>query len=164
MSGTSWQTLLARCRADINRTGLAIVTAFDVELRSLYSYTVGLSAHEHPELVVVGLRRSIAEPALQAAADGAGVLDRGLRHGDQVHGILAGVALRAVSVLDTRRLLPAANELYARPGLPVDALQLVYPDRTGRMPWQTRADQSVPLLGFGVLAQDVSIDHLPGTW
>jgi len=159
--GVSWLALLARCRADIDRDGFAVVTAFDPGLGSIYSYTVGLAAHEHPELVVVGLRRSIGEPALRAAAADAKVLDRGLRHGDQVPGILAGVELRVVSVLDTGRLLPAANEIYARPGLPVDALQLVYPDSTGRMPWQARADQSVPLLGFGVLAEDVSIDHLP---
>ena len=108
------------------------------------SYTVGLTAHGLPELVVVALRPPEAHGLLVSAADY--LLDQSL--------VLAGEALtcgpyvlEAVEVARPAEHLGVATALY---GDAVRALQLAWCDSAGRWPWQPghrarRAGQ--PLLG-----------------
>lgn len=144
-----WQRAVEQTRRSMEAEGgLTVVSGFDASIKQLYSYTVGLSAHDHPELLIVGLTPRLAHSALRLAASQAKATEAGLRHGDTVSDILAGTSLCAVSVLDTRRMLPMANALFYEPGIPVSALQLVYADAEGRMPWEPGSSDAHTLLGF----------------
>jgi hypothetical protein len=100
-------------------------------------YTIGLTDHDHPELVIVGLRTPPAVRLLDAL-------------GEQVR---AGARLTSrrqctdlpdwprLALLDvdpgvSAELLTLANRRYQTPdGPPVDALQVVWCDPTGHLPW-----------------------------
>jgi len=114
------------------------------------AYTVGLTEHGLPELVVAGLAgcdatrllNHVASHVLQAAA---------LRPGDQIpmHGdpVIVGPMIEVVEVAVPAANLPVAAELY---GPRLRAWQLVYADDRGHWPWDPgyrgfRGDQ--PVLG-----------------
>lgn len=108
------------------------------------TYSVGLTAHGLPELIVAGVRAVEAGPLLQRWGDY--LLDESL--------VLPGEALtcgpwvmEAVEVRHPQEHLKVAAALY---GGAVRALQLAWCDSAGRWPWQPghrarRAGQ--PLLG-----------------
>ncbi|AEV84479.1 hypothetical protein ACWT_3456 [Actinoplanes sp. SE50] len=111
-------------------------------------YTVGLTRYGHPELILFGLPPDISRPALQAVAEeiiaGRRVLTAGQRAGD----ILEGHQVELVAVTEPDRHLPVAAQFYEATGAVVEALQIVWPDRHHRWPWQpgTRVDD-MPVLG-----------------
>ena len=112
-------------------------------------YTVGLTGHDHPELIVFGLPPDLSRAALRAAAGdvtaGRRTFAAGRRTDD---GVLEGHPVAFVAVTEPDRHLPVAADFYASSGLQVRALQLVWPDRYHRWPWQTGTRVSdMPVLG-----------------
>jgi len=116
-----------------------------------FSYTVGLWHHfEQPEVIVFGLAVEAAEDLLQgvvaACEDGAR-----FAHGDRREGLLVGFAVRFLDVpVDVGRdYLGAATWAYQ--GADYRSLQLVWPDKEKRWPWQEGVRQGFrdvqPLLG-----------------
>jgi hypothetical protein len=110
-----------------------------------WSYTVGLSGLGHPEVIVVGLPFEAAETYLnlvgEAVRAGArfspGVVTTALTDADS--------PVVFLQVADTSRL--AVAEQFAGS---VDALQLVWPDSTGKLPWEEghrNPPHAQPLLG-----------------
>lgn len=110
-----------------------------------YSYTVGLPAWEHPEVIVVGLPFPAGEKYLnlvgEAVRAGArfepGVVTTALTDADS--------PVVFLQVADTERLALAEQFNGS-----VDALQLVWPDSTGLLPWQEghrNPPGAQPLLG-----------------
>jgi hypothetical protein len=110
-----------------------------------WSYTVGLAGLEHPEVIVVGLPFEAAETYLnlvgEAVRAGArfspGVVTTALTDADS--------PVVFLQVADTSRL--AVAEQFAGS---VDALQLVWPDSTGKLPWEEghrNPPHAQPLLG-----------------
>ena len=110
-----------------------------------WSYTVGLSRLGHPEVIVVGLPFEAAETYLnlvgEAVRAGArfrpGVVTTALTDADS--------PVVFLEVADTGRL--AVAEQFAGS---VDALQLVWPDSTGKLPWEEghrNPPHAQPLLG-----------------
>jgi hypothetical protein len=110
-----------------------------------WSYTVGLSAFEHPEVIVVGLPFAAGETYLnlvgEAVRAGArfrpGVVTTALTDADS--------PVVFLQVTDTERLT-VAEQLHGS----VDALQLVWPDSTGKLPWEEghrNPPHAQPLLG-----------------
>ncbi|MGY2076037.1 DUF4262 domain-containing protein [Blastococcus sp. SYSU DS0828] len=110
-----------------------------------YSYTVGLAAWQHPEVIVVGLPFPAAEKYLNLVGEA-------VRAGAR---FTAGAATTALTdadspvvflrVEETERLT-VVEQLHGS----VDALQLVWPDSTGRLPWQEghrNPPGTQPLLG-----------------
>jgi hypothetical protein len=110
-----------------------------------FSYTVGLTAVGHPEIVVQGLPAPVAQDFLNAVAE------KVRAGGSYRHGQTTGEFTDEngpVVFLQAQRteLLTAVEQIYGG----VDALQLVWPDSTGRLPWQPgyrNAPDIQPLLG-----------------
>jgi len=110
-----------------------------------YSYTVGLSAWEHPEVIVVGLPFPAGEKYLnlvgEAVRAGArfspGVVTTALTDADSPVVFLPVTEVERLSV---------AEQFSGS----VEALQLVWPDSTGLLPWQSghrNPPDAQPLLG-----------------
>lgn len=116
----------------IDRKGWAVTGVPDAA--SPFAYTVGLTRHRHPELGMIGLPVDTAHGLLNTLAgrvfDGAQYTP-GWRIGD----LLVDYEVVLVGGRPQRRLWPvAAYGLYGRDR--VRLLQVVWPDRFGRFPWE----------------------------
>ncbi|WJK33145.1 DUF4262 domain-containing protein [Solwaraspora sp. WMMA2065] len=99
-----------------------------------FAYTVGLTRHGYPELVIAGLDPCIAHAILNTAAGR--VYDRAERftHGQHVNGLIAGYDTVIVDGHATDTLHPGtAFALYGRHRVRLQ--QIVWPNRHGRFPW-----------------------------
>jgi Domain of unknown function (DUF4262) len=116
----------------INEHGWAVqhVGGGDLPGEVPFSYTVGLTAFGHPEFVLQGMPHLPAQRLLN-------ILGSEVRNGHRYRedsltsdptAIGAPVAL--ISVLDTSELA-VAIQLYGE----VEALQVIWPDSKGRLPW-----------------------------
>lgn len=118
-----------------------------------FGYTVGLCRFDHPELIVTGLPQTETAFPLDEAARLAAAGYR-LSAGNWVelycYPYLA--FLLAVEPAQSARYLLGANRLYRKPGgPPVAALQLVWPDVEGWLPWEEEyamVPEAQPLLGL----------------
>jgi hypothetical protein len=120
-----------------------------------FAYTVGLSRPQfgHPELLMIGLPTDTAHTILNDLGEKVRRGER-LHPGQRIKGLLRGgyeVELLAVDdAADPRAPLSVATRLYGHGG-PVDALQVVWPDRHHRFPWDPGFDAGMramqPLLG-----------------
>jgi hypothetical protein len=110
-----------------------------------YSHTAGLTALGHPEVIVVGLPFEAGEKYLNLVGEA-------VRAGARFSPGAATTALTDadspvvfLSVEDAARL-SVVEEFYGS----VDALQLVWPDSTGKLPWEEghrNPPHAQPLLG-----------------
>ena len=111
-------------------------------------YTVGLTDHGHPELILFGLPPDIARPALRTVAEE--IIDgrRAFTSGQYADDVIEGHEVQFVTVIEPERHLPVAAQFYAAKDAAVEALQIVWPDRYHRWPWQpgTRVSD-MPVLG-----------------
>ncbi len=133
--GATWQDYLAHLR-ELLATHCWVVQGVQRERRRApYAYTVGLAAHDRPELVVTGLPYDRAAGLLNSLAGQ--VIDGGppqpgelvpLPGGQRAVGPLAEV----VRVAEPGVHLAVAAALN---GPAFSALQLVYADEQGRWPW-----------------------------
>ena len=138
---------LARTEQIIEERGWAQQHVLGGAGEPAFTYTVGLHRAGLPELIVFGPPDDVAAPMLDSVAwqlrQGRAYVD-----GDVVDGRKGDQPVRVMEVLDSRTHLLHANALSPSP-LPVPALQLIYPDRDGRWPWQPGSRiASVPLLGI----------------
>lgn len=138
--------VLADLRRVVDRFGWAVLHGGGTSPADpRYSYTVGLSAWQHPEVVVVGLPFPAGEKYLNLVGE---AVRAGARFGP-------GVSTTALTdpdspvvfltVEDTTRLSVAEQFSGS-----VDALQLIWPDSTGLLPWQEghrNPPGAQPLLG-----------------
>ena len=118
-----------------------------------FGYTVGLSRyHGHPELIVTGVPQMETVRPLNLLGERVRGGER-FAGGDRVEGVLADgfITLVDVDPRESVRHLVTANQLYRNPGAPpVHALQVVWPDRTHRFPWEagySLRESVQPLLG-----------------
>jgi hypothetical protein len=129
----------------IDRFGWAVLHGGGAPGDPRYSYTAGLSRFGHPEVIVVGLPFEAGEKYLnlvgEAVRAGArfspGVTTTALTDADS--------PVVFLQVRDTERLA-VLEQLSGS----VDALQLVWPDSTGTLPWEEghrNPPQAQPLLG-----------------
>ena len=111
-------------------------------------YTVGLTGHDQPELIIFGLPPDISRPVLRSVADDVIAGRRTLTAGQYADDVLDGHPVHLVAVTEPDRHLPVAAQFYAVTDSAVQALQIVWPDRYRRWPWQpgTRVDD-MPMLG-----------------
>ncbi|MDP5183124.1 DUF4262 domain-containing protein [Blastococcus sp. BMG 814] len=136
---------LGGLRRVIDEFGWAVLHGGGTPGEPRYSYTVGLSAWQHPEVVVVGLPFPAAEKYLNLVGEA-------VRAGARFAPGTATTALTDedspvvfLRVEDTARLA-VVEELHGT----VDALQLIWPDSAGRLPWQEghrNPPGTQPLLG-----------------
>ncbi len=111
-------------------------------------YTIGLTGHAQPELILFGLPPDISRPVLRAVAGDVIAGRRTFIEGQCANDVLEGHPVQFVAVTEPDRHLPVAAQFYAGTGAAVEALQIVWPDRHNRWPWQpgTRVDD-MPVLG-----------------
>lgn len=145
------QQYLLRVNDNIDRYGWHVQHVHADAALPPVSYTVGLAKWGHPEIVVLGLPMTVAQSLLNTLGDRVRAGAR-LEAGQRLDDVVPSYVCALVAVADTR-LLTIANAIYRGDG-PVAALQLVWPDPSGRLPWQpgctTRPDAQ-PLLGIPVL-------------
>ncbi len=106
-----------------------------------FAYSVGLfQSFEQPEVIILGLLAEIAHALLNDIAD---LNRRELRFqlGDSTDELLDGyqVTFRPVSPPQVQAHLGWANWFYDFE--PYPAVQMVYPDRAGRWPWDPEASE-----------------------
>lgn len=133
-----------RVREMIGRSRFAVIAIGGSRDEAEFCYSVGLTEHGLPELIVMGLDSDPATRLVRVWGDY--LLDERV--------VLAGERLtsgpwhtEAVRVAFPREHLLSADALY---GDRVQALQLVWADNTGRMPWDPGHDPGPagqPLLG-----------------
>lgn len=110
-------------------------TADDPATTCPFAYTVGLTAHDYPELVIAGLDPVTAQALLNDLASR--VYDRAERftHGQHIHDLIAGYDAVIVDGPPTPRLWPGTA--IGRYGADrVRLQQIVWPDPDGHFPWQ----------------------------
>lgn len=129
----------AQCVADVERYGLHVINVAADDRGPGFAYSVGLfRTFAHPELILVGLPRQTMHDLLNGAAD---AIRAGARFGggDVTDALLEGYDCTFRPVPDRlyRAYLGWAGWFYD--GQPFPALQLVYPDRERRWPWDAGA-------------------------
>ena len=129
----------------IDEHGWAVRHVVDRDPAQCFSYTVGLTAQLHPEIVMTGLPHDVAHVFLNNAAH---VVAREHGHfapGEPATGLTDGPPFEVLAVSDTSGLTAVAS-LYGD----VRAVQLVWTDSRGRLPWEpayANPPGSQPLLG-----------------
>jgi hypothetical protein len=133
-------------RAEVEAHGVQVVLCPSEGDAPAYGHTVGLQkSHEHPEIIVVGLdegeegglTHDLLESMAQEVVEG-----RRFAAGDTDSDLLEGhtVAFRAVTTKMAEGLMGVARDVL---GHDACALQLVWPDRRGLMPWSPACDPAV---------------------
>lgn len=137
-----------RARAElldlIDRYGWAVRNVLSDEADPPLSYTVGLTALDHPEVVITGMPFASAQGFLnligQSVRDG-----KTFKANTWVEDLTDTGELLLIEARDVRGLT-AVGQVYGR----INALQLVWCDSTGRFPWQPgyrNGPTSQPILG-----------------
>ncbi|MBY6410147.1 DUF4262 domain-containing protein [Rhodococcus sp. BP-252] len=110
-----------------------------------FCYTIGLTAHGHPEIVVTGRDPSDSAAILNALARR--VVVGGDRLGAGMHVSAAGFDFYVVDVDRTDEWLAMANGIYSPAS--VRAVQAVWRDCEGVLPWEGDAPSTIvqPVLG-----------------
>jgi len=124
---------------DVQRYGLHIVNVLEEGTLPSFAYTVGLfHTFQHPEVLVYGLPQDRAHRILNDLADN---LRAGRRYvaGGVYEDLLErySCTFRLIPPSHYREHLGWASWFNETPDFP--ALQLIYPDKEGRWPWQDGA-------------------------
>lgn len=122
-------------RAKIALHGWTVIAVFPTQgdPGHSFAYTVGLSAKQLPELAMYGLPAQVAHPVLNEVARRIVASGVAPRSGDRVEGVLVGdVPLVAVDMTDATDL-NLVREVY---GAVAAAVQVVWPDNAGILPWE----------------------------
>jgi hypothetical protein len=143
---------LQRQERIIDTTGWAVMhvlpTDDDPDTTAPFTYTVGLTAHDYPELITAGLPPQVAHSLLNDLARR--VYDKAERftHGQRISDLIAGYNAIIIDGPPTDDLLPGmAIARYGRDQIRLQ--QLVWPDQQGRFPWDSGYDlgpQAQPLI------------------
>lgn len=137
--------------ADVDEHGLHVTFVRPEGAATSCAYTVGLwHKHRHPEVVVFGLELDAVDELCGALAE---EVEDGKRFaaGEQHAGLLVDYAVRFLEVpADTAAGL-CDDIAWAYEGEAVPLLQLVWPDKNQRWPWQDDVREGFkkaqPLLG-----------------
>jgi uncharacterized protein DUF4262 len=148
MTAEQQGSALGRISETIERSGVYLQFVPQPTALETCWYTIGLTDRAHPELILFGLPPDISRPLLHTLAGDIIAGRRTFTAGERAEDVLDGHEVEFVAVTEPDRHLPAAAQFYAGAGSAVAALQIVWPDRHHRWPWQpgTRVDD-MPVLG-----------------
>lgn len=143
--------IMRRQQELIDRHGWAVTGVFPAEDDPgvLFAYTIGLTAHGFPELIIAGLDLTTSQLLLNDLARR--VFDRAQRFtaGQRISDLLAGYDAVIVEGPATEALYPGVA--FANYGKDrVTLQQVVWPDQHGHFPWEPEYaidPQVQPLLG-----------------
>lgn len=122
--------------ADIAEHGVHIVHVPASDGAPEYAYTLGLwHTYQHPEVLVLGLAPEVASDLLEGLTDEIDA-GRAFAAGAKCEGLVAHypVWFGVVTAAQVQQWLPRVGWIYD--GAEVACVQLVYPDKQGRWPWQ----------------------------
>ncbi len=119
--------------------GWAVRNVTDADPAKCLSYTVGLTAHGHPEVVMTGLPPDVGTAFLNIVGEIVVHEGRRLQPGEPTTELADGPAMPVLEVLD-KKDLTAVAAIYGD----VSALQIVWTDSKGRLPW-SRTTQTRPV-------------------
>jgi len=128
--GSSRQDYADHMQGLIDRFGWAVVGVEGDRIHPPWAYTLGLTPHGRPELVVTGVPLPRATWLLNAVASY--VLDAAVPQPGEEVLVEGGPLMEVVLVAEPTAHLVTAVEFY---GPAIQALQLVYVDDRGRWPW-----------------------------
>lgn len=132
-------------RAKIENYGWAVRNVVDDDESLCLSYTVGLTAHGHPEVVMTGLPPDVGQAFLNLVGEVV-VHDGGrFEAGTVTTELTDGPGLPVLAVTDKGELT-AIDAIYGD----VPVLQVVWTDSAGHLPWEeefANPPGSQPLLG-----------------
>ena len=107
-----------------------------------YLFTVGLYYnYEHPELLIMGLPRDVSYQLLHEAV---GQIQKGKKYSaesDDTELASFPLAFRSVDIGQYRPYLGYGIWFYENCPTPFPALQMVWPDKEGKFPWQDGYDE-----------------------
>lgn len=132
-------------RQKMDTYGWAIRSVSDTDPANCLSYTVGLSSHSHPEVVMTGLPPEVGTAFLNIVGE---VVVRGggrFVAGEATTELADGPPMPVLDVVDKSHLT-AIDAICGD----VPVLQIVWPDSAGRLPWDAgyaNPPESQPLLG-----------------
>jgi len=115
----------------VDTYGWAVRSVTDADAAECLSYTVGLTSHGHPEVVMTGLPPDVGTAFLNIV--GEIVVREGgqFQAGEPTTKLADGPAMPVLEVLDKTHLTAVAA-IYGD----VSALQIVWTDSKGRLPWE----------------------------
>jgi len=128
--GATWDDYLDHLRDIISWAGWAVQGVERDRIHPPWAYTVGLTPHRKPELVVTGLPLPRATWLLNCVADHV-MHAAAPAPGEQVQ-LIDGPLIEIVTVAEPTAHLRAATDLY---GQSIRALQVVHADDRGHWPW-----------------------------
>ena len=136
---------LDELRSLIDQHGWAVRNVADPDPANCFSYTIGLSAHGHPEVVMTGLPPDVGQAFLNIAGDLVVNGDGSFVTGETTTELADGPPMPILEVTD-RSGLTAVEAIYGE----VRAVQIVWTDSRGHLPWEAayaNPPGSQPLLG-----------------
>lgn len=120
---------------DVGENGLHIAHVPETDELPEYSYTVGMwHSFEQPEVVVFGLPKDVADELLNALADDAAE-GKTFLAGSKHDGVLVGYPARFLGVPAEQATTHLPLVAWAYEDAATPAVQLVWPDKQGRWPW-----------------------------
>lgn len=133
----------------IAEQGWTVVNVLADAAAQEYSYTVGLASKRLPELIMVGMRREVAQLCLNTIAEQL-IAGKAFTPGKPIENTFkdAPVAVWPVSFATAQAWLTLAKDLT---GDSWPALQVCWPDQQGFFPWQegySLAAVEQPILGL----------------
>ena len=120
---------------DVENVGLHVITVPEDDVGPGFAFSIGLwENYEQPEVVVFGLPPEVAIELINGVADD---VDDGKRfaHGQQAEGLLQHYPVRFLAVPRERYAEFLGTASWAYEGDDFPAVQLVWPDKQGRWPW-----------------------------
>ncbi len=120
---------------DVAENGLHVVHVPATDELPEYSYSVGMwHSFEQPEVVVFGLPKEVADELLNALADDAAE-GKTFLAGSKHDGVLVGYPARFLGVPPEQAAVHLPLVAWAYAGDAAPTVQLVWPDKQGRWPW-----------------------------
>ncbi|MEV2241088.1 DUF4262 domain-containing protein [Micromonospora sp. NPDC049891] len=137
---TDFDDVLRRQDHIIDRVGWAVThvlpTDDDPDTTAPFAYTVGLTAHDRPELIVAGLPPEVAHILLNDLARRVYDTAERFTHGQRLGDLLVGYDAVIIDGAPADDLHPGlAIVRYGRDRIRLR--QLVWPDQWGRFPWDS---------------------------
>jgi hypothetical protein len=118
-------------RTKIDTFGWAVRNVSDTDPAKCLSYTVGLTAYGHPEVMMTGLPPEVGHAFLNIVGEIVVRENGRFTAGETTTELADGPAMPMIAVADTSDLT-AVKAIYGD----VHAIQIVWTDSRGRLPWE----------------------------
>lgn len=123
-------------KTSIEKSGFAVIAVHDDQLHTTFAYSVGFTELNHPEVVIYGMSQQVAHQFMWSIYD---AIKKGKHfEPDVIQEELANLpcVFKRVTAENAREHCCQGVYWYE----PVEYLQMVMPDKEGKLPWQKGYD------------------------